>query len=80
MRMATLMATMPDLWQRVLNEHAADAEGRCQTCRRPDGLGVVFPCLSWQVARESQNIYESEIPAAPPNTVPFQRRPNRAEA
>lgn len=75
--MATVLATMPDLWQRVLIEHSQDADGSCVSCRGFDGEGAIWPCHPWRIAREAQDIYHGLLPGEHASfDVPMQRSPD----
>lgn len=49
-----LLAGMPDLWMRTLREHSHDEHGYCASCRDDREL-VVWPCLTWQIARAAES-------------------------
>ncbi|MGH3632158.1 MAG: hypothetical protein ACRDRL_32550 [Sciscionella sp.] len=54
--MAAVLAEMPDLWHRALEEHAPDANGQCMACR-DDGTRAQWPCLAYQVAEQARDIF-----------------------
>lgn len=57
MAMATILASMPDLWQRTLAEHVRDPYGRCAACRDSSG-SAHWPCLAWELAQQARAINE----------------------
>lgn len=62
MEMATILATMPDMWRAVLAEHGPDQRGRCRACRDLHGEAPLVPCLIRQVAEEARFRYEGGLP------------------
>lgn len=69
MRMAAILAEMPDLRRRFLAEHAPDRVGRCRECRSGGGPASEWPCLPYRIALEAQRIADGHAPAsAPPRT------------
>jgi hypothetical protein len=63
MRMAVILAGMPDLRRRFLAEHAPDRIGRCQECRNGSSPATEWPCLPYRIALEAQQIAEGAVPA-----------------
>lgn len=58
MTMATVLAEMPDLWQRTLTEHVPDETGYCRGCYNDSGDTAQWPCLSYQVAEQARTLHE----------------------
>ncbi len=58
--MAAILASMPDVWQRVLADHVADQHGRCRECRNAAGVSAPWPCLSWEIAEEARQVHLGE--------------------
>lgn len=52
MLMATMLARMPDLRERVQAEHVADAGGCCRECRD----NTPWPCELYWIAATAENI------------------------
>ncbi len=61
MTTALILAGMPDMWQRLLDEHVADGRGRCRSCRDASGVAE-WPCLPYEIAQEAQYIYRGGLP------------------
>ncbi|MGI5128628.1 hypothetical protein ACQEVB_17590 [Pseudonocardia sp. CA-107938] len=66
--MATILAGMPELRRRFLDEHAPDARGRCRECRNEAGPEHEWPCVPYRIACEAQRIAEGGLPG--PRLVP----------
>ncbi|WP_344413717.1 hypothetical protein [Pseudonocardia ailaonensis] len=47
--MAGVLAQMPEVVGRLLDQHVPDRLGRCSACRNA-GSGVVWPCTLHQIA------------------------------
>lgn len=45
--MTQVLASMPQLWQRLLGVHVADGSGRCRGCTR---AGTGIPAAAWPCA------------------------------
>ncbi|TDV52424.1 hypothetical protein [Actinophytocola oryzae] len=45
---ATALHCLADSWRRLLSDHRADPDGRCEACHR----GRRWPCQVWQAAHE----------------------------
>jgi len=76
MTMATILARMPELRRRFLDEHAPDPRGRCRECRNEASPEHEWPCVPYRIACEAQRIAEGDLPGpriAPP-WVPSQTR------
>ena len=58
MSMATILAGMPELRRRFLDEHAPDPRGRCRECRNGSSPEREWPCLPYRIACEAQRIAE----------------------
>ncbi|WP_156365159.1 hypothetical protein [Sciscionella sediminilitoris] len=54
MAMASVLAEMPDLCDRMLNEHLPDSSGRCAACRDELGTQASWPCLTYTVAEKAR--------------------------
>lgn len=54
MAMASVLAEMPDLCERLLVEHQPDVHGRCSACRDEAGTQASWPCLTYQLAQEAK--------------------------
>jgi hypothetical protein len=62
MSMATILAGMPELRRRFLEEHAPDPRGRCRECRNEAGPEHEWPCVPYRIACEAQRIAEGDLP------------------
>lgn len=62
MAMASVLAEMPDLRDRMLAEHRPDSDGRCIACRDESGTQASWPCLTYSVAEKARALND-EIPA-----------------
>lgn len=62
MAMAEVMSAMPDMWRRVLAEHAPDERGRCQTCRNEQGVSATWPCATYGIAEQAKQIHDGNEP------------------
>jgi hypothetical protein len=53
------LAPMPEVWQRLLGLHLADASGRCRACTRAGtGIpGAAWPCAIQIVAERARLRY-----------------------
>jgi len=56
--MATILAGMPELRRRFLEEHAPDPRGRCRECRNGTTAERDRPCLPYRIACEAERIAE----------------------
>ncbi|WP_281689855.1 hypothetical protein [Pseudonocardia thermophila] len=79
MSMATILAGMPELRRRFLEEHAPDARGRCRECRNEAGPASTWPCVPYRIASEAQRIADGELPT-PSSTTSAPRRETRVSA
>ncbi|WP_037065855.1 hypothetical protein [Pseudonocardia acaciae] len=61
MLMATLLARMPDLRDRVQAKHVPDHAGRCIDC----GGGTAWPCELYQIATEAEYLEMQQPPYVP---------------
>jgi hypothetical protein len=52
MLMATMLARMPDLRQRVQADHVPDSAGHCQECRD----ATPWPCELYWIAAKAESI------------------------
>jgi hypothetical protein len=52
MLMATMLARMPDLRERVQADHIADSSGCCQECRED----TPWPCELYWIAATAENL------------------------
>lgn len=72
--MASILAGMPELRRRFLDEHAPDPRGRCRECRNGSSPQREWPCLPYRIACEAQRIADGGRPGP---QVPVQvRRPS----
>ena len=62
MAFATVLASMPDLLGRTLNEHVPDERGLCRECRERDGTAAFWPCLMRGLAEEARDIAGGGLP------------------
>jgi len=58
---ADVMATMPEVWRRLLESHQPDRLGRCSVCRSSSGPGERWPCSLHRIASEAQRRYELRL-------------------
>ncbi|WP_214370956.1 hypothetical protein [Pseudonocardia sp. H11422] len=56
--MAGVLAGMPEVWGRLLDEHVPDRLGRCTACRNVSGSGVRWPCTLQQIATQARSLHE----------------------
>ncbi len=56
MAMSSVLATMPDLWQRTLATHVPDEFGYCITCQDDYGARAEWPCLSYAIADDARHM------------------------
>lgn len=59
MGMSTILANMPDLWLRVLDEHIPDQQQLCVACRDERNIAAAWPCMTHRVAADARAIYRS---------------------
>ncbi|MGH3436591.1 MAG: hypothetical protein ACRDRN_08995 [Sciscionella sp.] len=59
MGMSAVLAHMPDLWLRILDEHVPDHGNQCRACRDDTGIAARWPCLTRTIAENAQAIYRS---------------------
>ncbi|MGH3438063.1 MAG: hypothetical protein ACRDRN_16550 [Sciscionella sp.] len=59
MRMPDMLAGMPDLWLRLLDEHIPDQDRNCQACRDSVGNVAAWPCRLREIAEQARAIYRS---------------------
>jgi hypothetical protein len=52
MTLQALLATMPDLVDRTLDQHRPDRRGHCVACR--DTGAVRWPCLAYDLADQAR--------------------------
>lgn len=72
--MASVMADMPEVWQRLLDAHLPDAAGRCRACRNHGTAGVPWPCTLQVIAGDARTLHLAQRDAAElagPPTIPF---------
>jgi hypothetical protein len=55
--MADVMASMPEVWRRLLAAHGPDRLGRCTGCRTANGSGERWPCSLHRIATDAQRLY-----------------------
>ncbi|HWN34530.1 MAG TPA: hypothetical protein VNP03_17390 [Pseudonocardia sp.] len=54
--LASVISGMPEVWQRLLEEHVADSYGRCVACRNSSTAGVPWPCTLRVIAEDARAI------------------------
>ncbi|MHA6781518.1 hypothetical protein ACVGOW_11060 [Pseudonocardia saturnea] len=59
--LADEMATMPQVWRRLLAAHLPDRLGRCTGCRYASGSGEKWPCNLHRVASEAERLYDLRL-------------------
>lgn len=74
MAMASVLAEMPDLRDRMLNEHLPDASGRCAACRDELGTQASWPCLTYTVAEQARSLSEGGSAQSAPPAQPRQEQ------
>jgi hypothetical protein len=52
--LASVLAGMPEVWQRLLEEHVPDSYGRCLACRNSSTAGVPWPCTLQVAAADAR--------------------------
>ncbi|HEY1966867.1 MAG TPA: hypothetical protein VGH89_02880 [Pseudonocardia sp.] len=57
--LASVLSTMPEVWQRLLEDHVPDASGRCLACRNHGTAGVPWPCTLQVIATDARMIYHT---------------------
>ncbi|MCU1651143.1 MAG: hypothetical protein QOF38_4541 [Pseudonocardiales bacterium] len=69
MLMATMLARMPDLRQRVQADHVPDSTGRCRECRDD----TRWPCELYWIASEAENLGSGQSHQPDGSTLPAPR-------
>jgi hypothetical protein len=69
MLMATMLARMPDLRQRVQADHVPDSTGHCRDCREE----TRWPCELYYIATEAENLGAGHSPRLNGSTLPAPR-------
>jgi hypothetical protein len=62
LRVATELAPMVEVWQRLLAQHVPDRAGRCRTCTK-GGTGLPttpWPCVIHTIADHARSVYDAE--------------------
>jgi hypothetical protein len=54
--LASVISGMPEVWQRLLDEHLPDESGRCVVCRGSTSVGVPWPCTLRVIADDAKAI------------------------
>lgn len=54
MSMISILATMPDVAQRILIEHVPDEHGQCWECRDVTGVAASWPCDARMIAEDAE--------------------------
>jgi hypothetical protein len=54
--LASVISGMPEVWQRLLDEHVPDGSGRCVACRSSRTAGVLWPCTLRVIADDAKAI------------------------
>lgn len=54
--LASVISGMPEVWQRLLDEHLPDESGRCVVCRGSTSAGVPWPCTLRVIADDAKAI------------------------
>jgi hypothetical protein len=54
--LALVLAGMPEVWARLLEEHVPDSYGRCLACRNSSTAGVPWPCTLQVAASDARAI------------------------
>jgi hypothetical protein len=54
--LASVISGMPEVWQRLLEEHVPDNYGRCLACRNASTAGVPWPCTLQVIAADARAI------------------------
>jgi hypothetical protein len=65
-RVAAELASMVDVWQRLLAEHVPDRAGRCRTCTK-GGTGLPstpWPCSIRGIAEMARRQHDADLAAA----------------
>jgi hypothetical protein len=57
--LASVLSTMPEVWQRLLEDHVPDSSGRCLACRNHGTAGVPWPCTLQVIATDARTLYHS---------------------
>jgi hypothetical protein len=70
MLMATMLARMPDLRQRVQADHVPDSAGHCSECRDE----TKWPCELYWIAAEAENLGSGQSPALTSSSLPEPRQ------
>lgn len=55
--LASVLSGMPEVWQRLLEEHVPDSYGRCLACRNSSTAGVPWPCTLQVAAADARSLY-----------------------
>lgn len=51
-----VLATMPMVWEHLLDLHTAGADGRCRGCRTQVTVGPRWPCTLYTAAARARRI------------------------
>lgn len=54
--LASVLSGMPEVWQRLLEEHLPDSYGRCVACRNSSTAGVPWPCTLQVAAADARSL------------------------
>lgn len=58
---ASVMAGMPEVWLRLLEDHVPDGSGRCAACHNHGTAGVPWPCTLQVIAADARTLYRSTL-------------------
>lgn len=57
--MAFVLSGMPEVWQRLLDDHVPNGSGRCTACRKNGTAGVPWPCTLQVIAADAKAIHQT---------------------
>jgi hypothetical protein len=62
MTLSTLLANMPDLLNRTLEQHRPDGRGRCVACRDAGSDAAArWPCMAYDLAEQAHALARPDI-------------------
>lgn len=64
---AVVMSGMPEVWQRLLEDHVPDSYGRCAACRNACTAGVPWPCTLRVIADDARGLHLGQPSASDPS-------------
>lgn len=62
--MADVMADMPEVWRRLIDDHVPDRLGRCRGCRSDTGSGERWPCSLYRIATQARQVHARNLAGA----------------